>query len=455
MRLLHTFTLIILAAATALQPVDAYWLVGVENFITTERLDPVVSPGRISSHVHSSIFPDTLEFSTRLKLFSVLVLGGSNFRFNTTTAQLRESDCTSIPIPEDKSNYWFPHLYFQWANGSFTSLDGGAVILSILSTPGLTTAFPDDFRMLSGDPTLRTYDSASYAQQANFPSCWDGRNLDSLNHKSHVAFRSGGPDQGSCTDPNFPVTLPRIFMEVYWGSNQFDQFRSQAMNTTQPFVFSYGDRTGYGYHADFINGWDSGILQKAVDGCTCNDFGDPTCCVDKGIFHMNQGQSCRITKSVDEITLGTLPKLPGNNPVQEEGARAIIFPDDSTPGLISPVYAYTGDLPTQTGTLSTPASTIGGTSTSSTSPASTTSIIPNPSSIPTITLMSTTLVSPTSSITSTSATSSSTIKSTAHPTTSTTARATTSAPRAGTTITIPGLTTITILLPTLLPGLPL
>ena len=27
---------------------------------------------------------------------------------NTNTASLRQSECTSIPIPEDKSNYWFP-----------------------------------------------------------------------------------------------------------------------------------------------------------------------------------------------------------------------------------------------------------------------------------------------------------------------------------------------------------
>ncbi len=99
--------------------------------------------------------------------------------------------------------------------------------------------------MISGDPSLRTYDANSFAQQAvtflcldfsgksvkynelppvacpsgiraqiNFPSCWDGKNVDLPDHKSHVAFRSGGPDRGDCTDPKFPVTLPRIFMEV-------------------------------------------------------------------------------------------------------------------------------------------------------------------------------------------------------------------------------------------------
>lgn len=35
-------------------------------------------------------------------------MGGSNFDFELTTAKLRESECTSVPIPQDKSSYWFP-----------------------------------------------------------------------------------------------------------------------------------------------------------------------------------------------------------------------------------------------------------------------------------------------------------------------------------------------------------
>jgi hypothetical protein len=347
--------------------VNAYWLMGIENFITTERIDPVVSKNKVavSAHAHS-------------------VLGGSNFRFNTTTASLRQSQCTSVPIPQDKSAYWFPHLYFQWNNGSFTSLTGGAVVYYLFSdTPGTTTAFPDDFRMISGDPLLRTY-TATSAQKAvtflcldfngksvtynylpptlcpsgiraqiNFPSCWDGKNLDSVDHKSHVAFLSGGPDSGTCSDPNFPVVLPRVFMEVYWSSNDFDSYRSQALNSTQPFVFSHGDPTGYGYHADYINGWDAGVLQNAVDKCHCNEYGDPTCCVQQNIFDMNQGQQCHITKSIDEQTTGTLLRLTGNNPVQPEGKTAIAYSDNVVPPLIAPVYAYTGTSPSATGQVVT------------------------------------------------------------------------------------------------------
>ncbi|TFK33438.1 hypothetical protein BDQ12DRAFT_615251 [Crucibulum laeve] len=341
---------------------NAYWLMAAENFITTERIDPIVTPGKVSGHVHS-------------------VLGGSNFRFSSTTAKLRESECSSVPIPQDKSNYWFPHLYFQWANGSFSSVDGGAVIYYLFSdTAGITTAFPDDFRMVSGDPTLRTYDANSFAQQAvtflcldfngvttkynsipnkscpsgiraqiNFPSCWDGKNTDSTDHKSHVAFPSGGPDSGTCSDTKFPVTLPRIFLEVYWSTQSFD--RSKGKDSSQPFVYAYGDPTGFGYHADFLNGWDKGVLQNAVDKCHCNPYGDPTCCAQQGIFNFDTGKTCRITPSIDEQTTGTVPKLPGNNPVQGAGHRATMYMDTTAPNLISPVYAYTGATPTKTGSV--------------------------------------------------------------------------------------------------------
>lgn len=342
----------------------AYWLMGVENFITTERMDPIVTPGRVSGHVHS-------------------VLGGSNFRLTTNTEKLRNSECTSIPIAEDKSNYWFPHLYFQWVNGSFSSLNGGAVIYYLFpEQAGTTTAFPDDFRMITGNPTLRTYNASSFAQQAvsflclafngettrhtslpinkacpngiraqiNFPCCWDGKNVDVPDHKSHVAFLSGGPDSGECSDPRFPIRLPRIFIEVYWSTSEFEPFRSQAKNSTQPYVYSYGDPTGYGYHADFINGWDKGVLQNAVDKCHCNPFGDPRCCADAGIFTLTQGKKCRLTKSVDETTTGTIPKLPGNNPVQKEGRPAALLADPDIPVLLSPVYVYTGETPPAIGT---------------------------------------------------------------------------------------------------------
>jgi hypothetical protein len=85
------------------------------------------------------------------------VVGGSNFGPYATSEDLRASKCTSGVIMEDKSNYWTPTLYFQWANGSFTSVDG-TVSVKYLFNPGEATPFPDDFRMLAGNESDFTSD---------------------------------------------------------------------------------------------------------------------------------------------------------------------------------------------------------------------------------------------------------------------------------------------------------
>ncbi|KAF9266429.1 hypothetical protein L218DRAFT_942153 [Marasmius fiardii PR-910] len=351
-----------LLSLAALGTAQAYFLMGANNVLTTERIDPIANEGTVATHVHT-------------------VFGGSNFRVQTSTASLRQSECTSVPILEDHSNYWVPSMYFQWKNGSFSSVNGGAVIYYLYDgKAGVTTAFPDDFRMISGDPLLRTYDPASFAQQAitflcldfngvttkhnelpakvcpsgvraqvNFPMCWDGKNVDSPDHKSHVAFPSGGPDSGDCSDPKFPVRLPRIFMEMYWSTPDFKDHWQDAMTPDQPFVFSTGDRTGYSYHGDYFYGWKEGVLQKVVDQCYCDPNGSLDCCAAQGIFTLDKDSKCRITKGIDETTLGTLPKLPGNNPVQEEGTRAKALPDSANPRFVAPIYVYRGDNPDQVG----------------------------------------------------------------------------------------------------------
>lgn len=64
--------------------------------------------------------------------------------------------------------------------------------------------------------------------------------------------------------------------------------------------FADGDPYGTGFHADFINGWQSGVLQKAVDNCHCNPYGDFTCCSDAGIFTKSDTTTCTKSSQVDE-----------------------------------------------------------------------------------------------------------------------------------------------------------
>ncbi|KAF8824392.1 hypothetical protein HHX47_DHR8000234 [Lentinula edodes] len=106
---------------------------------------------------------------------------------------------------------------------------------------------------------------------------------------------------------------------------------------------------------DFVNGWEDGVLQKAISGCNCNPYGDPSCCVDAGIFTFNQTRQCFISNTVDEPVLGNLSTLPGANPVQAPCFESYIA--TSTPVILAPVYTYVASASIQlpSGTLATSA----------------------------------------------------------------------------------------------------
>lgn len=92
-----------------------------------------------------------------------------------------------------------------------------------------------------------------------FPSCWDGVNVDSDDHRSHVAFPSLVQD-GMCPY-GFLKRIPAIFYEIAWDTTPFQ-------NLSGSFVLANGDSTGFGYHGDFVSGWNSTILEAAGERCT-------------------------------------------------------------------------------------------------------------------------------------------------------------------------------------------
>lgn len=73
--------------------------------LTVGRMDPIISPGTASGHVHA-------------------IQGGNNFALSMTDDQALDSTCTSSLVKNDKSNYWTPALYFKDPkNGSLESVD--------------------------------------------------------------------------------------------------------------------------------------------------------------------------------------------------------------------------------------------------------------------------------------------------------------------------------------------
>jgi hypothetical protein len=248
------------------------------------------------------------------------------------------------------SNYWTPTLYVHLKDGTFKPVpvmgdpedNQGGMTVYYLQRPEPATeklkGFPEGFRMLAGDSGKRTVGkndlatkAVSYAclganqpetnfipnykcpsgmrAQIYFPSCWNGKDNDAPDHKSHMSYpNSTNYDNGPCPSTH-PVKTIGIFFEVHYDTALFDDLWD---GDKHPFVFANGDATGYGFHGDFVNGWDVNVLQKAVDTCT-NLSGQVSDCAAVSTFAMRDSQQCQIPTVVKEPTGGILPKLPGCN----------------------------------------------------------------------------------------------------------------------------------------------
>ncbi|KAL1837981.1 hypothetical protein VTJ49DRAFT_3170 [Mycothermus thermophilus] len=300
--------------------------------LVVERLDPLVNPGQIPSvHLHQ-------------------IVGGNAFNASMDPALDLPalSTCTSCTFSEDFSNYWTAVLFFRARNGTYKRVyyipprDGSK-----------TTAFRPGFRMLVGDAALSTGsppaadrvepkichrcmprrgdhlhlncdspDSATLPVRfcpggirsvLTFPTCWDGVNLDSPDHQSHVAYPVPGSEAdrfdyaGGVCPESHPVRIPQVMYEVQWDTTPFnDPELWPEDETQQPFVWSTADEHGYSQHGDYIFGWKGDALQRAMNRLC---FGDV--CESLETQSPELAAECVKPKTVEEDVDGWLEALPG------------------------------------------------------------------------------------------------------------------------------------------------
>lgn len=73
-------------------------------------------------------------------------------------------------------------------------------------------------------PRLLAVIRLSRGRRANHTGsrCWDGQNLDSPDHKSHVAYGQGsGATGGGACPSTHPVKLPQVMYELMWDVSGF------------------------------------------------------------------------------------------------------------------------------------------------------------------------------------------------------------------------------------------
>ncbi|KAI2617885.1 hypothetical protein GGR54DRAFT_202254 [Hypoxylon sp. NC1633] len=336
-----------LACAASLLPGASALLRFSCSQLVVERLDPLVNPGVVGSpHLHQ-------------------IIGGNAFNASMPPVAYdlpSEATCTTCNFAEDFSNYWTAVMFFRARNGTykrvqqkgnvyFEESNGGMTVYYIPSyNRGKVTAFQPGFRMITGDPTIRTKEEAQRYRQltytclqdpmtrtgetldmpkqpcpagimANlrFPTCWDGVNLDSPNHASHVSYPASGTfeDGGPCPSTH-PVKIPQLFYEIIWDTTPFNDKSIWPEDGSQPFVWSYGDATGFGNHGDYMFGWKGNALQKAMDA-DCNG----NTCAGLTSQSISQGNKCTVPRVVDEDVDGWLTELPGGMPVTGADGKSV------------------------------------------------------------------------------------------------------------------------------------
>lgn len=110
------------------------------------------------------------------------------------------------------------------------------------------------------------------------PQCWDGVNLDSRNHRSHVAYlQYGGRGYARCPIDH-PYLMPTFTLGAFYTVQPGDDLRLWRYSSDE---MRPGIPAGTTLHADYLEAWDPGVkaewTEHCIDGhlsCSGGNLGD-------------------------------------------------------------------------------------------------------------------------------------------------------------------------------------
>ena len=270
--------------------------------------DPIVFPGQPGkSHLHMFIGNTKADAYTTQE--SLLNTGGST--------------CDGFEL--NRSAYWVPALM----DGKGHVVAPQAITIYYKTKkPDTAVALPQGLKMVVGNTRNESFNadqrlnwscggSGSSYNETNripdcngdyinatiqFPNCWDGKNLDSPDHLSHMAW-AGDREPCPATHPN---PIPQISILLYWaGVDSVDGWYLSSDKTS-----GFNSGPGASLHADWFGGWNKEITDIWTDNCI------------RAVRNCSAGQT------------GTSRMLAPISPLQQyEGPQLLPLPAGAGPGL--------------------------------------------------------------------------------------------------------------------------
>ena len=267
--------------------------------------DPIVFPGQPGrSHLHM-FFGNT-----------------DTDAFTTTDSLVNSGGGTCNGFELNRSAYWFPAML---KGDEAVIAPHSIVVYYKTKNPGNAVAPPQGLKLVAGNPRAETFEPSQRLHWScgpsggeynvsnhipncgtdfvnavlQFPNCWDGTNLDSADHASHVAYALD--DLGSCP-ASHPTPIPQISILLYWqGTGSVDGWHLSSDNYN-------GFNTGPGstLHADWFGGWNEQAMQTWMNGCI------------KAVRNCSGGQTGTDHRDQDDQQDTRVPRARGSEPAGDK-----------------------------------------------------------------------------------------------------------------------------------------
>lgn len=232
--------------------------------------DPIVFPGQVgASHLHAFFGNTAVNGNSTAE--SILNTGNSTCRGGIANrssywvpAMIDTRDGT--PLRPSSSQFYYKTGYLGVVPSTVRSFPAGMRIIAG-DTKNFSPSGPFGYSCHSSTGTTAETKAIQNCpvgtevwQHIHFPQCWDGRNLDSPDHKSHMAY----PTAGRGCPASHPVPLPEITFNIIYPVTEANaplRWRLASDN------YSSSLPGGYSAHGDWFNGWRQDIMDAFVNNC--------------------------------------------------------------------------------------------------------------------------------------------------------------------------------------------